>query len=307
MPCRWFFAAGVLASVAVSSSVALAQDGEDLPPGYQQSQGYGQRPQGYGQQPPPGYGQQPHGYGQQPHGYGQQPHGYGQQPPPGYGPPPPGYGQPPPGYGYGQPGYGPPPPGYGHHPGYGQPVAGPPPPPPPPKRTCCNWSIRYNPFDLLLGKMTFEGELAVIGPITLGIEPAWIWGAPFSEIVDRSGFSIAGTVGVYVSGTPLRGFWLKGYLGYERFEATATHERDSSATASRSIGSGIAGGMLGSTSVFGRNGGFAISGGIGIGVALADSQRLTVNSDFYGPQSVMFYDKTSKLQLLGSLGIGVAF
>ncbi|HSN97428.1 MAG TPA: hypothetical protein VLS89_03985, partial [Candidatus Nanopelagicales bacterium] len=107
--------------------------------------------------------------------------------------------------------------------------------------------------------------------------------------------------------TPMRGFWLKGYAGFESFEATVTHEQDESATGSGNVNSGIVGGMLGSSSVFGRNGGFNLSGGIGLGVALADPKEITVTSDRFGPQTVVFYDKTSKLQLLGSVSLGVAF
>ncbi|EYF08066.1 hypothetical protein [Chondromyces apiculatus] len=324
----------------------MAQQADQLPPGYAQQQpGYGQQPppgygqQGYGQQPPQGYGQQPpQGYGQQPpQGYGQQPpQGYGQQPPQGYGQPPqgygygqqgygqqppPGYGQPPPGYGYGQPGYGPgygpPPPGYGRNRGRGDEEGpdGPEPPPPPKARTCCTWSVRYNPFDLLLGKVTFEGEYAVVGPLTLGVEPAWIWGSPFSANLERGGYSIAGTVGVYFGGNAMRGLYLKAYLGYENFKATVTHEgaRESElasnpdATNSRTIDSGIAGGMIGSSSVIGRNGGFILSWGIGIGVAFGDTRQITVHADRYGPQTVVFNDKTSRLRPLGSLSLGVAF
>jgi hypothetical protein len=249
--------------------------------------------------PPPGYGQP---------GY-QQP-GYGQPPPPGYGqPPPPGYGQPPPAYG--------PPPGYGY--GYGPPP-GPPPPPPPARPSCCRFSIRYNPFDLLLGKVTFEGEVALIGPLTIGIEPSWIWGLPTSAEVDRSGFGIATTLGIYVQGNALKGFFLKPYLGYETFEAVFTHPYHADVTGTGRVNSVIVGGMLGSSTVFGRNGGFALSGGIGLGVALADPVSITTENpsdvvdptDLYGddrdsPAVTVFYDKTEKLQLLGSLSLGVAF
>lgn len=284
----WLPWVGALGGALLSTSVVLAQQGGQPPP-----PGYGQPPPGYGYgQPQPGYGQPQPGYG-----YGQP--GY---PPPGYGQPPPGYGQPQPGYGY------PPPPGYG----YPQPPPGPPPPPPPPKRTCCTFGVRYNPFDLLLGKMTFEGELAVIGPLTLGIEPSWIWGAPTSATVDRAGFAIAGTIGVYVQGTPMRGFWIKGYLGYETYEATVTHEYFEGITGKGRLKSGIAGGMLGSSTVFGRNGGFALNGGIGLGVALADPKAVSADPTPEVPGSgdeytVVFYDKTAKLQLLGSLSLGVAF
>ncbi|MCC6551471.1 MAG: hypothetical protein IT372_00430 [Polyangiaceae bacterium] len=240
------------------------------------------------QQPPP----QP-GYAQP--GYAQP--GYG-APPPGYGAPPPGYGAPPPGYGYGAP-----PPGYG----YG-PAAGPPPPPKPSRPSCCRWSVRFDPFDLLFRRMTFEGEVAIIGPLTLEIQPSWIWGSP-SENLDTTGFALGGNVGVYVSGDALKGFWIKGHAGFETFEATLTHPDDPDAVDQKTVSSAIVGGMLGSTSVFGRNGGFAISGGIGIGVALADPVTLTATpaNENIGAISATDYDKIDKIQLLGSLALGVAF
>jgi opacity protein-like surface antigen len=248
------------------------------------------------QQPPaqPGYAQP--GYAQP--GYAQP--GYG-APPPGYGAPPPGYGAPPPGYGYGAP-----PPGYG----YG-PTPGPPPPPKPRKPSCCRWSVRFNPFDLLFRRMTFEGEVAVIGPLALEIDPSWIWGSP-SENLDTTGFALGGNAVFYVSGDAFKGFWLKAHAGFETFEAVLTHPGDSSVKATQNVSSGILGGMLGSTSVFGRNGGFAISGGIGIGVALADPVSITADPTPAFPDNgdsvtATYYDKIDKIQLLGSLALGVAF
>jgi hypothetical protein len=176
--------------------------------------------------------------------------------------------------------------------------------------------VRFDPFDLLFRRLTFEGEVAVIGPLALGIEPSWIWGSP-SENVENAGFAIAGNVTVYVQGDALKGFWLRGYFGYETFEATVTHSQfpdaDQTEASKTQVSSPIVGGMLGSTSVFGRNGGFAISGGIGIGVALADPVDVTVlpaqipQADGYPAETYRYYDKAGKIQLLGSLALGVAF
>jgi hypothetical protein len=153
--------------------------------------------------------------------------------------------------------------------------------------------------------MTFEGELALIGPLAIEIAPSWIWGSP-AENLDTTGFALAGNLAVYVQGDALKGFWIKGHLAYESFEATLTHP-ETRDTASKDVGSAIVGGMLGSTSVFGRNGGFAISGGIGIGVALSDPVTIRVESDEYGDVTATYYDKIDKIQLLGSLALGVAF
>jgi hypothetical protein len=264
------------------------------PPGQQQPPppGYGQPPPpGYGQPPPPGYGQPP------PQGYGQPPQGYGQ---PGYGQP---YGQP-----YGQQGY-----GYG----YGPPP-GPPPPPKPPAPSCCRWSVRFDPFDLLLGRLSFQGEVAIIGPLAIEIEPSWIWGTP-SQDLDESGFAFGGNIGIYFD-RPLRGFFLKAHLGYESFEATFEPELtgpglegvpEENRKTTKQISSAIVGLMLGSNSVIGpnngRNGGFVISGGIGIGVALAEPVTLTVEPVPDNRFTATYYEGIGKIKLLGSLGLGVAF
>ncbi|WP_437276208.1 hypothetical protein WME90_33860 [Sorangium sp. So ce375] len=177
--------------------------------------------------------------------------------------------------------------------------AGPPPPPKPPESTCCRWSVRYNALDLLFGKMTFEGEVAVIGPLTIGIAPSWIWGSLEDASIDTTGYALAADVGVYVEGKPLRGFWVKGRVGYESFEATYTPPRASTVAASRDVSSAVLGVIIGSTNIFGRDGGFAMSGGFGLGVALAPPAELT--------PTIVFYDKAGKIKLMGSLSLGVAY
>src|SRR5512143_2790950 len=113
------------------------------------------------------------GYPQQ--GYPQGGYPQGGYPPPQGGYPPPQGGYPPP-----QGGYGYPPPGYG---GYGYaPPAGPPPPPAPKPSTCCRWSARVNAFDIIFGQLSFEGEVAIIAPLTIEVVGSWIFGAPTEEI-----------------------------------------------------------------------------------------------------------------------------
>ncbi|WP_437671787.1 hypothetical protein [Sorangium sp. So ce131] len=305
-------------------------------PGYPQ-QGYPQQgaQQGYPQQgaqqgyPQQGYPQQgaQQGYPQQ--GYPQQgaQQGYPQQGYPQQGYPQQGaqQGYPQQGYpqqgaqqGYPQQGYpqgaqqGYPQQGYPQQ-GYGQAYAlpeGPPPPPKPPESACCRWSVRYNAFDLLLGRMTFEGELAVVGPLTVGISPSWIWGSLLDEQLDTTGFAFAADVGVYVEGKPLQGFWIKGRLGYESFEATVTSSYSGIDPGVGDVSSVILGGMLGSTNVFGRDGGFAMSGGIGLSVALADPVLVVTGTDDDDPryrEAFPFYNKADKIKLLGSLSLGVVF
>jgi hypothetical protein len=302
-------ALGALAGALLLASTAAAQTGapppqDGRPPaGAQQPQPGAQQPQpgtaqpGYPQQgyPQQGYPQQ--GYPQQ--GYPQQ--GYPQQGYPQQGYPQQGYPQ----QGYPQQGY--PQQGYPQQ-GYGYaPPPGPPPPPRPPESSCCRWGLRYNPFELLLGRMTFEGEVAVVGPLTLGISPSWIWGSLLDTNLDTTGFALAGDIGIYVEGKPLRGFWVKARLGYESYEAVLTHSTDQDTVGKGDVSSAIVGGMIGSTNVFGRNGGFAISGGIGLGVALADPVTITADSKRARDEAVVFYDKTGKIQFLGSLALGAVF
>lgn len=260
-------------------------------PGYPQGQpGYPQAQPGY---PPPGYAPAP-GYGQNPQqpAYGQYPQQPG-APPAGY--PPPGYTYPPQGA-PGQYGYAPPP--------------GPPLPPAPKPSTCCRWSARVDPFDLLFRKLTFQAEVKIVGPISLEFTPSWIFGSPYDNI-DEKGYSLGFNAIVhFISGKAFDGMWLKGHFAYENFEATLTNPFETSLSASQRLSSAIVGGMIGSSSVWGRDGGFIVSGGIGIGVALADPVTLTAPGDpvrRIPDAQVTLYDKLDKIKLLGSVGLGVAF
>ncbi|MEZ4443255.1 MAG: hypothetical protein R3B72_29435 [Polyangiaceae bacterium] len=265
-------------------------------------------------QPPPNYGPPPPGYGPPP---GQPPPNYG-PPPPNYGPPPPNYGPPPPGYGPPPPGYGPPPPGYG----------GPPRPQEPPPKDTLLWSARYNPFDLIFRRVTFEGEIALGSlPLSIEIAPTYIFDSP-SERLSNKGFAIAGRFVWYVQGEPLDGFFVKAHFGYENYKATLFGGLDPSTgggtaapfcdadsepgTCTRTASSAILGLMLGNAMVLPGDGGFALTGGIGVGVAVADPLDLAVicsDADTNCDQSyaTSIYDKAGKIQLLSQLSLGVTF
>ncbi|KYF74392.1 hypothetical protein BE15_12410 [Sorangium cellulosum] len=152
--------------------------------------------------------------------------------------------------------------------------------------------------------MTFEGEVAVLGPLTIGITPSWIWGSLEDARLDTTGYALAADVGIYVEGKPLQGFWVKGRVGYESFEAVFTPNlRAPAVTGKRDVSSAVLGLIIGSTNIFGRDGGFAMSGGFGLGVALAPPAELTVN----GTSVDVFYEKIEKIKLMGSLSLGVAY
>lgn len=251
----------------------------------------GPPPAGQPAPPPPGYGQPAQPVPPSSGGYAQP---YGQPPPGGYG----GYGAPYGGSGYSQ--------GYG----YGGVPEGPPPPPPRERREpgCCRYAIRYDPFDLIFRRATFQAEVGIVGPLSIEVEPSWIWGSP-REFVDEQGFAIAANVGLYVSGRYLKGFYVKGHVGYERFDAKLTHPDVAGQTDEETVSSPIFGVLIGSSSIWGNDDlGFNLSGGIGIGVAVGEKVTLQVPGDeSVSGISTDYYDKAGVIQLLGSLGLGVAF
>ncbi len=225
-------------------------------------------------------------------------------------PPAPQQGYPQQGYpqqGYPQDGSAPP---EGAPPGMG-PVLGPAPalPPPPPASTCCRWSVRYDPFQLIFRRVALEAEVKIAGSFSIGVEPAWIWGSG-TENLDEKGFQLLGFVGWTFSGPTLRGFWVRAVGGFEAFDATLTHPNFKTVTARKSISSGIFGAMIGNSVVFGQNGGFTLSGGIGLGVATADKTELIAVSpkpDIIPSARVAYYDDSGRIRLLGSLGLGITF
>lgn len=252
------------------------------------------------------------------------------QPPEPYGPPP-----------FGQPGYGPPPAPHG----YGAPPLRPREPPPKP---CCLWSLRYDPFDLISGQVTLEGEIA-LGDLPLAIEivPSWIFDN-FSDGIDESGFDMALRFGWYVQGTALRGFYLKAHAGYQLFEATLFRgnfdqedffgqpdtnpdicdPESGKGTCTSTVQSFILGLMIGNSAVFGDDGGFALTGGLGVGVAVASEKTLRINpctpedvvngvmncdvADDGPAQTLTYYEgagfgRGGRVNILGSLSLGVTF
>lgn len=218
----------------------------------------------------------------------------------------------------------------------------------PPPKGCCLWSIRYDPFDLISGQVTLEGEVA-LGSLPLAIEivPSWIFDN-FSDGVDESGFDMAMRFGWYVQGDALRGFFLKAHAGYQHFEATIFRgdlegERyfgkpapepeicdpeSGKGTCTSTVSSFILGLMLGNSAVFGDDGGFALTGSLGVGVAVAQEKSLRIDpctaedlqagaapcdDDANLPGAIFTYyegagfGRGGRVNILGSLSLGVTF
>lgn len=214
-------------------------------------------------------------------------------------------GQPYPPAGQGYPPQGAPPPGYGPAGFPGYPPVGPPPPPLPPKEpSCCRFAIRFDPFNLIFRRLSFQAELVIWGPLSIEAEPSWIFGSA-TENLDVSGGALQGNFLVYFTGRGLNGFFAKATVGFEKFTATLTDPDlpvSDTNPSSRDLMSPILGLGIGSSNVFGDTFGFNLAGGVGIGFATAEKQELTA-----GRFQATFYDKGSAIQLLASLGLGFAF
>jgi hypothetical protein len=174
------------------------------------------------------------------------------------------------------------------------------PPLEPEEADCCRFALRFDPFELVFRRMSFQGEIRLWGPLSLEIEPSWIFGSP-SENLDARGFAMQSNLLVYFSGVALEGFFLKGTAGFESFEATVT-DPELGVSSSADVSSPIFGLGLGSSNLFGDRVAFNFSGGLGVGFATAEKVTITA-----GRYEVSYYDKAGAIQLLGSIGLGVAF
>ncbi len=199
--------------------------------------------------------------------------------------------------------------------------------------------MRVDPFDLLFRRATLEAEFALGSlPLTAELAASWIFDSP-SEGLNESGVDVAGRVGWYVGGKAMKGFFIKANVEYETFRATLNRQtsdgtnlgvpnpdlcdKDSEpGTCSKQVGSTILGLMFGNSAVFGADGGFSLTGSIGIGAALADTVQLQVDpctpADVQAGVCVGFepngsalrtsyYDAAARIRLLGSLSLGVTF
>ena len=183
------------------------------------------------------------------------PGGYPPSTPPSYPPPAPSPGYPPNGAQQGQP---PPPqqPNYGQPAGFGGYTE--PPLPPPPRRSELSWSIRFQMLDLLFGRATGEVEYAFAGPFSVVLMPEYVFANPGQDRaygVTASGGGLAGELGFWVEGRPLRGYFLKAHAGYRSIKFKSSVDEVS-------VPATQIGAMFGSQSIYG--GWFTLSGGFGV-------------------------------------------
>ena len=165
---------------------------------------------------------------------------------------------------------------------------------------------------MLFRRLSFEGEVTVIGPLAVELKPSWIWDSP-ERALDASGFAIAADIVLYIEEEPMNGFWLKAHAGYETFEATLNHV--SGATQTKGVSSPVFGALIGGSTVISPKkggGGFILSGGIGFGVATADPVTLSVEGldaslQQFTRAEYTFYGDWRRLSLLSTLALGVAF
>jgi hypothetical protein len=166
--------------------------------------------------------------------------------------------------------------------------------------------VRFDPFQLIYRRVAVEAEVKIVAPFSVGVEPAWIWGGS-QDFLDEQGFQLLAYAAWTFSGRTMRGFWVRAVGGFEAFDATLSHPDDPRFKTTKSVSSGIFGAMIGNSVVFGQNGGFTLSGGIGVGVATADKTEIVVSAPGYGNVRATYYDGASRVKLLGALGLGATF
>jgi hypothetical protein len=208
---------------------------------------------------PPAAGYPPDGYAPAPAGPAPAPAGSA-PPPAGY---PPGY--PPPAAGY------PPATAQGYPPGPGYAISE---PPLPPRRPELRWSLRFNLFDLIFGKVSGEIEYALSGPLSVVIGPEYIFADPRQDAslgITAKGVGLYGELGYWLEGRPLRGYFLKAHLAHRSVIFHSDMDRVV-------VPETLLGAMFGSQSIYG--GWFSLSGGFGVAFDFNSQDR---HLDFHDP------------------------
>ncbi|HEY3594226.1 MAG TPA: hypothetical protein VGL13_10130, partial [Polyangiaceae bacterium] len=130
--------------------------------------------------------------------------------------------------------------------------------PPPPKRQELSWSLRFNVFDLIFGKVSAEFEHALGDAVSVVVGPEYIFADPRQDSslgITASGVGLYGEVGFWLEGRPLRGYFLKGHLGYREVIFHSDIDR-------LFVPETLLGAMFGSQSIYA--GWFSLSGGFGV-------------------------------------------
>jgi hypothetical protein len=186
----------------------------------------------------------------------------------------------------------PPAPGYALPAGYA-PVE-PPLPPPPPQREELSWSLRFNVFDLVFGKLSGEIEHAFGNQLSIVVGPEYIFADPRQDSslgITASGGGLYGEIGYWLEGRPLRGYFLKAHVGYRSVVFHSELQR-------LHVPETLIGAMFGSQTIYA--GWFSLSGGIGVAYDLNAEDR---QIDFQDP-NLGGAKNTATLQATGPLHNG---
>jgi hypothetical protein len=177
-------------------------------------------------------------------------------------------------------------------------------------------SIRINPLDLIFQRFSAELEYALAGPISIELDPTYIFGNPgqSEDGYSSTGVGIRGGFGVWFQGHALRGWFLKGLAQYSHESYSATRTPDSFSQGWTSYGL-----LVGSQTVFGRDGGFTLSGGIGaMYTPNAPYQSLSVDTvnatspvcsdhDTRSPGGLVVCVGPRTVDVIGQLALGYTF
>jgi hypothetical protein len=165
------------------------------------------------------------------------------------------------------------------------------------------FTVRFNPLDLIFGKVSGDFEYALSDQFSITLGPEYIFGDPrqnTSAGITASGVGAYGQLGFWIEGRPLRGYYLKAHFAYRSVIFHSDIDR-------LQVPETLLGVMLGSQSIYA--GWFTLSGGFGIAYDLAAEERTL----YYGGKAMLQYrlPKTGPLEngvdLITQLAIGASF
>jgi hypothetical protein len=181
-------------------------------------------------------------------------------------------------------------------------------PPPPPRHHDLEWSIRFNPLDLVFGSANLEVERALPGPFSVTLGGNYIFADPMADSslgLSAKGAGAYGELGYWMDGVALRGWFIKAHAGYNQITLTSDIDQIS-------IPQYLVGGLFGAQSIIG--GWFTYSWGIGVAYDLnAKDRYINVIDTTYSPPQQYSYKipRTGPLHngfdILTQLSIGGSF
>jgi hypothetical protein len=170
------------------------------------------------------------------------------------------------------------------------------------------WNIRFNPINLLLGRASGAVDYGLIGPLSIGVLPTYVFSKPVyrSDPYDVSGWGLAGQLALWIDTRPFRGLAIKLHVEHETTKYTVTDAANNQS--SRTFNMNKVGALLASQSIHG--GWFTFSTGIGIVKDLSwnkEDHTITCPGGDASTQCDVASGLGRGWDLLGEIAIGVVF